>query len=160
MILAVDFLKGREASQSDPDELEDWVVTNHMNFKKGIKFCTWNRETLDICVDWLHDRMESSLTEGGLGCPGQQQIEAELAVCPGRLKDQLCPWMHQANSTAIVQGEELCCAPLQECCCAIWAPQHKKDTKLFQGAQRKSQNMVTGLEARIYVEQLTSNPFQ
>ncbi|KAJ7425223.1 neuroligin-4, X-linked-like protein [Pitangus sulphuratus] len=49
---AVDSLEGREALQTDFENLENWANTNKMNLTKGSAgFCTWGGATPDVYTD-------------------------------------------------------------------------------------------------------------
>ncbi|KAJ7423305.1 hypothetical protein BTVI_10311 [Pitangus sulphuratus] len=160
---AVDSLEGREALQRALDKLEDWAITNHMKFNKGkcrILHLGWGNPG---CTCRLRNALlESSETERGLGV----LVEGKLNLsqqCPGSQEDQLCPGRHQAKHHQLVEGDDCpvllysaLVRPHLEYCVQFWAPQYKKDIKLFESIQRREMKMVKSLEGKLYEEWLWS----
>ncbi|KAJ7406023.1 hypothetical protein WISP_136290 [Willisornis vidua] len=84
---AADSLKGKEVLQRDFNKLEDWAITNHMNFSKG-KCCILHLGQGILDIHKLGNKMlESSATESSLGVLDNDKLNMSQQ-CPGSQEGQ------------------------------------------------------------------------
>ncbi|KAJ7425342.1 hypothetical protein WISP_23674 [Willisornis vidua] len=101
---AVPSLEGREALQRDFDKLQDWAITNHMNFNKGkcwFLYLGWGDPGYAHRLG--NEGMKSSAIVRDLGV----LVNGKLTMsqqCPGSQEGQPCPGGHQAQHHQPVKG--------------------------------------------------------
>ncbi|PKU32152.1 rna-directed dna polymerase from mobile element jockey- hypothetical protein [Limosa lapponica baueri] len=128
---SVDLPEGRKALQRDLDKLDRWVKANGMRFNKAKCWVLPLGHTNAMNATGWGKSGWSCLAEKDLGVVGQQPAEYEPAVCPG---GQECPKHHGLYQ--------------------FWAPHYKKDLVVLEHVQRRSTELVKGLENKPCEERL------
>jgi len=156
---AVDKLEGRNAIQRDLDRLERWDCANLMKFNKAkckVLHKGWDnpKHKYRLGREWIESSPEQRdlgmFIDEKLNMTWQCALAAQKANhILGCIKSSMASLLREVN---LPLYSALRCHP--ECCIHLWSPQHRKDMNLLEQVQRRTTNMVRGMENLCYEERL------